>query len=318
MQRVKLGARGPEVSRLCFGTLTMGPLQRDMAPEAGAELICYAASQGIDFLDTAEIYGTYAHIALALRQYPALRISTKSYAHDRDSAARSLSNAQEALGREYIDIFMLHEQESVHTLRGHEAALRYLVEQKQAGAIGAVGISTHHVEAVHAAVGFGKAYGGLDVVHPILNREGLGIVDGTRTEMEAACLAAKAQGIGIFAMKPLGGGHLISAPQAAFAYMLCSPCVDAFAVGMQCRAEIDFNLSTCRGVSPDAAARAGCDQIPRRLIVQDWCAGCGHCAERCDQRAITVSEGKATVNQSCCVRCGYCATVCPQFCLKVI
>jgi len=318
MRRVQLGARGPEVSSLCFGTLTLGRLQRDLPADEGAELICYAASQGVDFVDTAELYGTYPHVALALRQYPELKVSTKTYAHDAEGATRSLEEAQEGLGREYIDIFLIHEQQNQHTLRGHERALRYLAQKRQEGVIGAIGISTHCVAAVNAAVGFGREFGGLDVIHPLINREGLGIADGTRAEMEEACAAAKAANIGILAMKALGGGHLIDAPQSAFAYVMAAPFIDAVAVGMQSRAEVDYNVAVWNRQSPDARARAACAGAPRCMMVHDWCAGCGDCQARCVQRAITIRDGRAEINSEVCVRCGYCAADCPEFCIKVI
>ena len=58
---------------------------------------------------------------------------------------------------------MLHEQESVYTLRGHKEALEELYRLKSCGIIRAVGISTHYVAAVDAAVSWG-----LDVVFPLL------------------------------------------------------------------------------------------------------------------------------------------------------
>ncbi len=318
MQHVRLGARGPEVSRLCFGTLTMGPLQRNLPAEEGAALICHAATLGVNFLDTAELYGTYPHIKLALREHPTLRVCTKSYVHDAESAARSLERAQEGIGREYIDIFLLHEQESEHTLRGHEEALRFFAQKREEGVVGAIGLSTHHVAAARAAASFGRAFGGLEILHPLINREGLGIADGTREEMEEACTNAKAAGLGVLAMKSLGGGHLIEAPQTAFAYALTAPFIDAVAVGMQSIAEIEYNVAVFSGDIPDAPTRAAASGAARKLMVHDWCTGCGACQARCSQRAISVVGGKAVVNNDVCVRCGYCASVCPQFCIKVI
>ena len=74
MQRVRLGARGPVVPRLLFGTLTMGPLQRNLPVEQGAALICNAAAHGVDFVDTAEYYHTYPYIRAAMRTYPKLMV----------------------------------------------------------------------------------------------------------------------------------------------------------------------------------------------------------------------------------------------------
>ena len=56
----------------------------------------------------------------------------------------------------------------------------------------------------------------------------------------------------------------------------------------------------------------------RRVMVHDWCEGCGKCAARCRQKAIEVVNGRAVVDQEKCVYCGYCARACPQFCIKVV
>jgi len=52
--------------------------------------------------------------------------------------------------------------------------------------------------------------------------------------------------------------------------------------------------------------------------VHDWCEGCGKCAERCRQNAISIRGGRAHIDAGKCVFCGYCARVCPQFCIKVV
>ena len=70
MRMNPLGRSGLTVSRMCFGTLTMSPLQQNMTPEAGARLLVYAYERGVRFLDTADLYGTYPHIRLALRDAP--------------------------------------------------------------------------------------------------------------------------------------------------------------------------------------------------------------------------------------------------------
>ena len=67
MEMRSLGASGMQVSRLCFGTLTMGPMQRGFSPQRGAALLMYAYERGFRFLDTADIYDTYPHIRLALK-----------------------------------------------------------------------------------------------------------------------------------------------------------------------------------------------------------------------------------------------------------
>ena len=124
MQAVQLGNSGLSVSKLCFGTLTMSPLQKNMTPQQGAALLVYAYERGVRFLDTADLYETYPHIRQALKSAPDYVISTKAYCYDRETAQAALERAFRGLGRDYVDLFMLHEQESLYTLRGHEENLR--------------------------------------------------------------------------------------------------------------------------------------------------------------------------------------------------
>ena len=314
MQMTTLGRSGLKVSRLCFGTLTMSPLQRNLSPEAGARLLVYAYERGVRFLDTADLYGTYPHIRLALRDAPDYVISTKAYCYDRQTARDALERAFRGTGRDYIDLFMLHEQESLYTLRGHEEALDYLAEQKAKGHIGAVGVSTHFCACVNAAPRFSM----IDVIHPLINLEGIGIQDGTREDMEAAIRAARERGIGIFAMKPLGGGHLIASNRAALDYAINSPLLDSVAVGMQSEAEIDVNAALFSGGADAGEALEALRARRRRIMVHDWCEGCGRCKARCRQNAIDIVDGRARIDAEKCVFCGYCARACPQFCIKVV
>ena len=314
MQMTTLGRSGLKVSRLCFGTLTMSPLQRDMSPEEGARLLVHAYERGVRFLDTADLYGTYPHIRLALKSAPDYVISTKAYCYDRETAQAALERAFRGVGRDYIDLFMLHEQESLYTLRGHEEALVYLAEQRDKGHIGAVGVSTHFSACVAAAPRFPM----IDVIHPLVNVEGIGIQDGSRQDMEAAISAARERNIGIFAMKPLGGGHLIASSRAALEYAINNPLLDAVALGMQSIAEIDANVACFDGEEGCWERMEALRHRQRHIMVHDWCEGCGRCAQRCRQHAIDVVNGRATIDQQKCVFCGYCARSCPQFCIKVV
>lgn len=311
MQTRILGRSSLSVSRLCFGTLTMSPLQRNLSPETGARFLIHAYERGVRFLDTADLYGTYPHIKLALREAPDYVVSTKAYCWDEPTAKAALKRALEGTGRDYIDLFMLHEQESLYTLRGHEEALLYLQKQKERGVIRAIGVSTHFVACVAAAPRFPM----IDVIHPLINLTGIGIQDGTREAMEAAIRAARDMGIGIFAMKPLGGGHLISDSVAALRYAIANPLLDSVALGMQTIEEIDANVAAFEG---DFSLLEGLRGRPRRIMVHDWCEGCGKCASRCRQKAIAIVNGRATIDSEKCVFCGYCARACPQFCIKVV
>jgi aryl-alcohol dehydrogenase-like predicted oxidoreductase len=303
------------VSRLCFGALTIGPLQAHLPLGAGASIIRAALESGVNFIDTAQLYQTYPYIRAALKDWPKdVIIATKSYDYTCGGMAASVEEARRALNRDVIDIFLLHEQESIHTFRGHAPAFEYLLEAKAKGMIRAVGISTHSVKMVEAA----ELLPEIEIIHPLYNRRGIGIMDGSATEMGQAIERAGQQGKGIYAMKALGGGHLNQTPMEAFDFVLSHPYIQATAVGMKTTQEVAMNVALFSGqpVSPDVfkAVRAEA----RRLHVESWCTGCGACVEACTAGAIIVENGRAKPDISRCVFCGYCGARCPDFCIKVI
>jgi len=146
-----LGNTGLKVSRMCVGALTIGPLQANLSLNDGAMVIAKALENGINFIDTAELYRTYAQIKKAIETTSIVPIiATKTYAYDRKKAEESLEKARSQLGLDVIDIFMLHEQESIYTIKGHMEALEYFIEAKQKGLVRSVGVSTHNIEVVRA------------------------------------------------------------------------------------------------------------------------------------------------------------------------
>ncbi|MGI6200515.1 MAG: aldo/keto reductase [Christensenellales bacterium] len=309
-----LGATGIQVSRLCFGTLTLSPLQKNLSPEAGAELLTCAAQLGVNFLDTAELYDNYPAIALALKRKPDWVIATKSYAYSAQMARDSVEKALRALNRDYVDIFLLHEQESGDTLRGHFEAVEELHRLKALGKVRAVGLSTHHIAAVRASC----ARPEIEVIHPILNARGWGIQDGAREQMERAVAQAHEIGKGVYLMKALCGGHMISDYAAAMDYALGVAAADAVAVGMGQLSEVAVNVARFRGEAADPAQLAAVGRTDRRLMIHDYCQGCGACVAACRAGALSLVDGRAAVDDSRCIRCGYCSARCPLLCIKVV
>jgi len=249
-ERTALSPRLRKVSRLAFGSLTLSPLQNGSDEQRSAEVIAYAFSRGINFIDTAQYYNNYNIIRRALKIYGApddIVISTKTYAYDRKGAESAVEQARTELDRDVIDIFMLHEQESYQTLRGHAEALDFLFECREKGIIKAVGMSTHHIAAVKGAVQLADEGTLLDVIHPIYNRYGIGIADGALyddpvDQMTSELKKMSDRGTGIFCMKALAGGHLCSDAGEALRFVLSSGVMDCVALGMQSEEEIDANI----------------------------------------------------------------------------
>ena len=113
MEYVKLGNTGIQVSKLCFGALVIGPLQVNLPVDRGANIIKRGLELGINFIDTAELYGTYPHIKAAIKKSGKKPVvATKCYAYTKEGAAQSLEKARKELDMDVIDMFLLHEQES--------------------------------------------------------------------------------------------------------------------------------------------------------------------------------------------------------------
>lgn len=310
----RLGKTGKTVSKLCFGTLTMGPFQRDLSVPEGAALFERAFGHGVNFLDTAEIYETYPHVREAVRMKPDVVVCTKSYSYDAATAEASFRKAVEGIGREYIDVFLLHEQESAHTIRGHREAIEYFLKKKEEGLIGAVGLSTHYVRCMEAAIRHPE----FDVLFPLINKKGVGIADGTPDDMLSVIRRAHELDMGIIAMKPLGGGHLIEEREEALDYVLGLDCIDTVAIGMQSLDEVDYNCARFSGEVPDPELSERLGRVRRRMLIQEWCRGCGTCVSACRNHAITMVDGIARIDYTKCATCGYCARACPEFNIKVI
>lgn len=314
MEYRQLGKTKIEVSRLCFGSLTIGPLQKNKSIEESKPIIEAALDVGVNFFDTADLYNTYPYIHQALKIKKDLVICTKSYDYSAEGVAKSLERALRETGRDYIDIYMLHEQESRHTFQGHWEAIEYLLKMKDKGVIRAFGISTHRIEAVRDCIDYPE----IEVVFPLINLTGIGIEDGSRQEMEQAIAKAKEAGKGLFGMKPFGGGNLLAQKEACFDYILGLESLDAIAFGMQSVDEVYYNAAKINGEVISKELERRVLSAKKSLHISDWCEGCGKCVQHCSQKALTIVNGKATVNPENCLTCCYCAAYCPLFCIKVI
>jgi aryl-alcohol dehydrogenase-like predicted oxidoreductase len=310
----RLGRTSILVSRLCFGLLTMSRLQLDLDPMAGARLLRKALDVGVNFIDTAVLYDTDDVLREFLSSVTReeVVIASKSYDFEYGAMERTVAEVLSSLRTDYLDLFLLHEQESRLTLRGHVRALDCLQDLKRKGLVRAVGVSTHYVDVVRACA----LHPSIDVIHPIYNWRGIGILDGTAEDMREAIAYAHEMGKGIYCMKALGGGHLAADLARSLDYVMSCEAVDSVAVGIASEQELELDIAVFEGRPIEDAAVA--ELAGRKTLhVADWCEGCGKCVARCDHGAVRIVEGKARVDADTCVVCGYCASVCPLFCLKV-
>lgn len=304
------------VTELCHGTLILGKLQADLTPEEGAVAIRKSYEMGVNFYDTAQSYQVYPHLALGLKGVPRdkLVIASKSHAHSYEGMKMAVEECLRTLSLEQIGIFHLHQVQSVDDLRSRKGALDCLLEFKKRGVIGAIGASSHTVAGTQAV----NNESAIDVVFPVLNSKGLGIIDGNLQDMLEALKESKAKGKFVYAMKPLGGGHLYKEIEEAFDFLRQLPTCDAIACGMKDEAEVEMNVSIFNDERVSEELRGRVHAVARRLVIYDRCIACGLCIDECDQGALSMGESKVVVDDSKCILCGYCAAVCPEYVIRVV
>jgi predicted aldo/keto reductase-like oxidoreductase len=315
MKYVLLGKTGIEISQMVLGTLTMGPLQRDIPEEEGVLVIRKALEEGITFLDTAQSYGTYGHMRRGLAGHSGpVVIASKSAAKDYQGMARAVEECRTALNRDVIDIFLLHAVQREDDLQERRnGAWQCLLEMKAKGVVRAVGLSTHNIDIVEIAA----TWPDMDVIHPIFNKLQFGLINEGKKDPGEVIRRAYEKNIGIYAMKPLAGGHLYRDVKDALQYAFGYPHMHAVAVGMVKPEELTVNLKIYRHEEVSEAELSAAGENKRMHVVV-FCKGCGNCLDACEQGAITMVDEKAYIEHSKCVLCGYCRKECPHSMIRIV
>ena len=316
MKKYSLGKTGIKVTELCFGALPLGPLQANISVEAGAKLIRTALEKGINFIDTAEVYQTYPYIKKALGGYnDEVIIATKSNVKTYGEMEKSIKDALKSLNRTYIDIFHLHAARVTPSVFEERAgAFQCLKEHKEKEIIRAIGISTHVVEVIKRAAEIEE----IDIIFPIINKLGLGIVDGNASDMIKAISRASKAGKGIYAMKALAGGRLIGELEASINYVRDIKGISSVAVGMISEDELELNIKIFNNEEISQELFYKKIKPTKKLFISSFCKGCGTCVKACPNNALSLENGKAVVDHKLCILCGYCNPVCPEFAIRLI
>lgn len=313
---VKLGDTGLVVSRLVFGALPMGPLQADLSPEEGGALLRYALEKGVNLIDTAEMYGTYRHLYEGLKGFSRpVHIASKTHASTAADARKHVERALREISVEYLDIVHIHGARIADPFTERAEVLDELLKMKSEGMIRHIGLSSHYIAAFEKSIQHPE----IEVLHPLINSSGMGILDGSKEEMAATIARCATAGKGIYAMKALAGGNFISEARKRFRYVLNLEGVHGLAVGMLSKEEIDGNYALFCENHEDEILWTKLEQKRREIkIMEQFCKGCGDCIPACTNHGIYLEDGKAKVKREDCILCGYCAAACPDFIIRVV
>ncbi|MBQ3322511.1 MAG: aldo/keto reductase, partial [Firmicutes bacterium] len=206
MEKVKLGKTDIYVTPIGLGVLTIGNTQLDLPLEQGAEIVRYAYEKGINLFDTAQYYETYPYIREAFKDVDLSLdnpdrpvIASKCLDGSYEAMEAAIHECLDALGMDRIDIFKMHEVRQDPDWDSRAGAWQCLIDYKKKGIVGAIGVSTHHIDVVDRMAAVEEC----DIVFPLINYAGLGIRKGsqagTAEEMAAAIKKCIDAGKGIFA-----------------------------------------------------------------------------------------------------------------------
>lgn len=246
---VTLGKSGVKVTRLAFGTGTMGGrVQRELGQDQFTRLVRYAYDRGIRFFETAESYGDmHRMLGVALNGIPrdSYRLMSKITTHGDADPQQKIDELRKLANTEYFDVMLLHYQ---HTATWPADSHRW-----QDGIAEA--------QAKHAVVGRGASVHGLPALRKFPENDwlqiamirmnhkgvkmdaedyatgGLGDVDEVTTHVKQV----RKDGMGIISMKLVGEGTFTTREdrQAAMRYAFRKAGVDCVTVGYKSTAEID-------------------------------------------------------------------------------
>lgn len=314
MKKFVLGNTGIEVTELCFGALPMGPLQKNLSVDECSQIVKSALEKGINFIDTAQGYKTYPPISKAIKE-AGIRpvIATKSAVTGYDEMEATIKEALDMLELDYIDIFHLHAARAttdVFVVR--KGAFQCLLDYKAKGLIKAVGISTHSAQVASLAADMKD----IDIVYPIINVRGMGILEGTREDMEASIKKCVNNGKGVYLMKVLAGGNLVNDYVNAMSYARNIAEVPV-SLGMVSLEEVAFNVSYFNGEMTDSLTK-NIGKAKKFYPVPGLCKGCGSCIQVCPNHALNLQDEKAFIDYDKCLQCGYCVGSCKLFAIRMI
>ncbi len=161
MKYNEIGKTGMRVSSLSFGASSLGGVFHGIKEEEGIKAVFTAIEQGINFIDVSPYYGHYKAetvLGKALKDIPREKyyLSTKVGRYGKDgvntwdySAARAKESVYESMERlnvDYIDLINVHDIEFADLSQVANETLPALVELKEKGLVGHVGITDLQLE----------------------------------------------------------------------------------------------------------------------------------------------------------------------------
>jgi aryl-alcohol dehydrogenase-like predicted oxidoreductase len=254
--RIRLGPRKIEVSRLAMGTGTHGfgggsDQTRKLGHKGIAELMRAAYDQGVTFWDSADQYGSHTHLREALKTVPREKVTILTKTNSRTAAdvKADIDRFRKELGTDYIDILLLHNMQDAQWNVTMRPAMDVISEAREKGIVRTHGTSCHTLGALKTAAAEPWVEVDLARINPAQLH-----MDSDPDTVLSVLRQMKQAGKGVIGMKILGQGGLRGKADEALQYALSHQpqAFDGFTIGSESRAEMEDLLRKI----PAASVRA--------------------------------------------------------------
>ncbi|MDD6311046.1 MAG: aldo/keto reductase [Firmicutes bacterium] len=271
MEYRTLGKTELNISRLGFGGI---PIQRIDA-EGTKVLMHQLKDAGINFIDSARGYTvSEEYLGYALEGIrDSFILATKSMARTKEAMAADIEKSLANFRTDYIELYQVHNpnMEQLDVVTGEGGALEALMEAKEAGKIGHIGITLHSADVFEKAIE-------LDWVETVMFPYNIVEVQGE--ELIRKC---QEKNIGFIDMKPMAGGA-IDDKTLAMKFVLANDAVTTVIPGMADPEELVENLAAAQemeGKGKDyefSAEEAAAIAAVREKLGNAFCRRCGYCS----------------------------------------
>jgi aryl-alcohol dehydrogenase-like predicted oxidoreductase len=233
--RIKLGNTGIEASRMAMGTGTSGwngssNQSRQLGIKGVADLLKAAFDDGVTFWDSANQYGTHAHLKEALKSIDRDKvvILTKTNSKTYKDVKADLDRFRKEIGTDRIDILLLHCMTDSNWNTKMKGAMEALSEAKEAGIIRAHGVSCHSIGALEAAAD--EPWVDIDLAR--YNPGGVQM-DADVATVQKVLSRMKNNGKAIIGMKVYGAGELVHKKDECLQFQTGAKFIDSFTLGIE-------------------------------------------------------------------------------------
>jgi aryl-alcohol dehydrogenase-like predicted oxidoreductase len=239
--RVKLGPKKIELSRLALGTGTRGgggnsDQTRKLGYKGFADLFRAGYYQGINFWDSADQYGSHTYIREALKSVPREKVVILSKTNSTDAASvkADIDRYRRELGVDYIDVLLLHKMEAADWNVRMKGPMDVVSEAVDRGIIRSHGVSCHTIEALRTAAKEPWVEIEFARINPAQAH-----MDADPATVLSVLKQMKQNGKGVVGMKILGQGDLRSKVDECLQFALAQNCIDCMTIGSESRAEME-------------------------------------------------------------------------------